>query len=78
MSKKDKFKYSIAFWAITLPLFPYFITLLTIAFLNPFWFRDDLLQFVHDHLHSFNVRRSKLLKPMRDKYKVFDILQARE
>jgi len=71
----DKVKFKATFWAVTLPMVPYFFTILAIALLNPFWFRDDLLRFTQRQVQKFNDWRSRLLKPQLDKYKMFEILK---
>lgn len=71
----DKVRFKATFWAVTLPMIPCFFTLLFIAMLNPFWFRDDFLRFTQRQVQNFNNWRTKLLKPQLDKYKMFEILK---
>ena len=75
MKFSDKLKYKASFWALTLPVLPYFVAFLIIATLNPFWFRESLLRFLQRQVQRYNDYRQKLLKPQLDKYKMFDILK---
>jgi hypothetical protein len=72
----DRVKFLIMFWAVTLPVLPYFLALAMIAVLNPLWFRDDMLRFVQRHTEAFGDWRSALLEPVLLKYKLFDIIKT--
>lgn len=75
MSKKDRFKVSFIFWAITLPSLFYFGPVLVLAILNPFWFREDALVGLQTQVEKFGNWRSTKLEPFYRKYKAFQMLQ---
>jgi len=72
----DRVKFLIMFWAVTLPVLPYFLALFVISVVNPLWFRDGMLRFVQRHTEAFGHWRSALLEPVLLKYKLFDIIKT--
>lgn len=72
----DRVKFLILFWAVTLPVLPYFLALFIISVVNPLWFRDDMLRFVQRHTEAFGHWRSALLDPVLLKYKLFNIIKT--
>jgi hypothetical protein len=68
-------KIYIVFWAITVPAVLVVFPLLILAVLNPLWFREDALQSLQDFIKNCARRRAKIMQPMLQKYKLFDVLK---
>lgn len=69
-------KIFITFWAITIPLTIVVLPLTILAILNPLWFRDSAFRALQDFVNTLAKKRSKLMKPMLQKYKLFDTLKS--
>lgn len=70
-------QYKIAFWSITGPLFPFFLIIVLLGILNPFWFRDDMLSWVERLARKTAEWRDdiKYVKYFHDKAHLFDTLK---
>ena len=71
-SVKDRVKYSVIFWGITIPASFYFIPATILAYLNPFWFRKTALYKLQCQIRSVHAWRWQFLQPIVDKYLMFD------
>lgn len=69
-------KIFITFWAITIPMTVIIIPLLILTVCNPFWFREEALRSLQNLVNGCAKTRSKLMKPMLQKYKLFDTLKS--
>ena len=69
-------KIFITFWAITIPLTLLIVPLLTLAVLNPLWFRDDAFRALQNFIRDCAQARSRVMKPMLQKYKLFEKLKS--
>lgn len=61
----------VTFIAYTLPTVILILPLLIVALLNPFWFRQGMLRWIEDIVHSFSRHRDKWMKPQLDKWTLF-------
>jgi hypothetical protein len=71
----DHVKFEVIFWTITGLCATYLIPWLIIAYLNPFWFREQLQDAFSHHIDSLTQWRATKLKPIVNKYRTFDILK---
>lgn len=71
----DRIKFEVMFWSITAIAGIYFVPMIFLAYLNPFWFREAFMDFIVDQIKSVADWRYKQVKPIIDKYKTFMILK---
>lgn len=71
----DRIKFEVMFWGITAIAGIYFVPMILLAYLNPFWFRESLMDFVVRQIQSVADWRYEQVKPLIDKYKTFAILK---
>lgn len=71
-----RIKCSLAFWAITLCMSLIIVPVWMLCMLNPFWFRSDFAHWVSDLMRSWSRWRAHILKPMHDRYKLFDVIKT--
>ena len=70
-----KSKHAIAFWAISIPyLVIWLIPLLLLAWINPFWFRQEFADWLRNNVNTYSDWRNRLLKPLRDKRDLFKMI----
>lgn len=62
----------LSFIAYTLPTALILVPLVIIALLNPFWFRQDMMQWIENSVHRFSRSRDKWMKPQLDKWTLFN------
>lgn len=68
-------QYKVSFWIITLPIGMYVLVLLVLVNLNPFWFRQNFMDWLLNHVNNLASWRSKLLEPLKFKMNLFDTLK---
>ena len=73
---RDRIKYAVIFWGITLVAAFYLIPLVILAYGNPFVFRHKFMRWTQSQIHSISKWRGLQVKPIVDKYKTFVILQT--
>lgn len=71
-SIKDRVKYSVIFWGITIPTALYFIPASVFAYVNPFWFRKGFQRMLGRQFDAVAQWRWQFLKPIVDKYLMFE------
>ena len=72
----DRIKYITIFWGITAIAGLYFFPAILLAYLNPFWFREDVMDSLQTQIHVMAKWRDLQVKPIVDKYKTFEILKG--
>ena len=77
LALKDRVKYNLGFYAITLVVSIYIVPMVLLSVINPFWFRQDFGEMVQDQIHNLALWRKEILKPITNKYIAFDILKNR-
>lgn len=65
----DRIKYRFIFHGFNFLIGLYIIPLCLFAYINPFWFRKNLMRFIGDHYDYLTTIRTRLLKPIVAKYK---------
>jgi hypothetical protein len=78
LALKDRVKYNLGFWAISLVASIYIVPMVLLSVVNPFWFREAFGEMVQDHIHDIAIWRKKMLKPIVDKYTAFEILKKKQ
>jgi hypothetical protein len=78
LKNKDRIKFFVIFWGITAFFGLYFIPAVLLAMINPFWFRDRLLNALTHQIREVCTWRSKQVKPIVDKYVTFEILKNKQ
>lgn len=73
---RDRIKYAVVFWGITLVAAFYLIPLVILAYGNPFVFRHKFMRWTQDQIRTISTWRSLQVKPIVDKYKTFVILKT--
>lgn len=68
-------QYKVAFWAITAPIAVYVAVLLALGLLNPLWFREDFLEWIHRHVTDLAKWRSQRLSNLEFKVNLFNHLK---
>ena len=71
----DRIKFATIYWVITIIACLYFVPAIMIAYLNPFWFREDFHNLLVKQIDKIAFWRYNVLKPIVEKYKLFDILK---
>lgn len=64
-----------AYWAITMALLTPAVIYTLLAFVNPFWFRDRMLQSAVDFISTLERKRSTLMRPALRKYCLLESLR---
>jgi hypothetical protein len=72
----DRVRYATLFWGFTALIAPIVIVLTALAYFNPFWFRDAGFDFAESVVYSMTRFRNKLVQPIIDKYRTFEILKG--
>ena len=68
-------QFNVAFWAITVPVFPVILILVIMVLINPFWFRMEFAGWVETKVNRFAAWRFERLKNLYYKDNFFDILK---
>jgi hypothetical protein len=54
----------------------YIVPIVLVATINPFWFRQPMLTWTMSHTETVAGWRERLMKPVTDKYLLFETLKA--
>jgi hypothetical protein len=65
-----------AWWALTMLGMLYVTPIMLVAVVNPLWFRESMLTWTMSHAESVVRWRAHVLKPVIDKYLLFETLKA--
>lgn len=65
-----------AWWALTFVGMLYIVPIVLTAVINPLWFRQRMLTWAVSHTESVARLRERILKPVTDKYLLFETLKA--
>ena len=65
-----------AWWALTMLGAVYIAPIVLVAMINPLWFREHLLIWTMSHAEDVTRWRDRVLKPVIDKYLLFETLKA--
>lgn len=77
LPEKARLKYLVSFWLISLPLFVFWVfPFWVITVINPFWFRQDLIDAFEDNVYNLSMWRRRMLKPQVDKWLLFDKIKG--
>ena len=65
-----------AWWGLTMAGTVYIAPIVLAAIINPLWFREHVLIWTMSHAEDVTRWRERVLKPVIDKYLLFETLKA--
>ena len=65
-----------AWWALTFVGMLYIVPIVLTSVINPLWFRQRMLTWAVSHTESVARLRERIMKPVTDKYLLFETLKA--
>lgn len=63
-------------WSLTIVGLLYSTPILLVAIINPLWFRQSMMNWTIHHVESLGSLRERIMKPVTDKYLLFETLKA--
>ena len=78
MKLSPKTQYTLAFWSITGPIMIPVLVIVILAVVNPFWFRNDFINWIERLTRKIAEWRDEktFVKRFYDKAHLFDMLKA--